>query len=76
MEKSLFFPEFSYDDGKDINVHCPAGYVRWANLHGIHDKNKELAAYLRMSKLAYQAYTLGSKSKIFLLFGGWKAMKS
>ena len=61
--KKFVFPEFSYNDGKDTNVHCPAGYIRWADLHGIHDIDKELAAHLRMSKLSYQVLHPGNKKQ-------------
>ena len=33
--KKFVFPEFKYDDGKGIKVGCPAGHVRWPDLHGI-----------------------------------------
>ena len=62
--KKFVFPEFSYNDGKNINVQCPAGYIRWADLHRIHNEDAKLPANLRMApKLSYQALHPGNKKQ-------------
>ena len=39
-----------------MQLHCPQGYIDWADLHNIYDKDKELKGNLRKApKLSYQA---------------------
>ena len=62
--KKFVFPEFKYDDGKNISLHCPAGYVRWGDLLDIHSKDEDLTANLKMApKLSYQALHPGNKKQ-------------
>ena len=38
-----------------MQLHCPQGYIDWADLHNIYDKDKELKANMRKApKLSYQ----------------------
>ena len=54
--KQFVFPEFTYTHN-GINVHSPQGYIGWADLYNIYDK--ELKGNLRKApKLSYQALHL------------------
>ena len=47
-----------------IGINCPAGYIRWADLHDIYDKDKNLQANLRKApKLSYQALHPGNNKQ-------------
>ena len=45
--KKFVFPDFSYNQG-NIQLHCPQGYIEWADLYNIYDEDKELKGNLRM----------------------------
>ena len=56
MEKFVF-PQFVYND-------LSAGYIRWADLYDIYDKDKELKRNLRKApKLSYQALHPGANKQ-------------
>ena len=62
--KKFVFPEFMHNNNLYINIHCPAGYIRWGNLYNIYDNDKELKGNLRKApKLSYQALHLGSNKQ-------------
>ena len=66
-EKKFVFPEFSYNQG-NIQLHCPQGYIDWADLYNIYDKDKELKGNLRKApKLSYQALHPGNNKQNVLL---------
>ena len=45
-------------------MHCPQGYIGWADLYNIYDKAKELKGNLRQApKLSYQALLLPGNNK-------------
>ena len=53
--KKFVFSEFSYNKG-NIQLHCSQGYIGWADLYNIYDKDKELKGNLRKApKFSYQA---------------------
>ena len=61
--KKFVFPEFSYNQG-NIQLHCPQGYIDWADLYNIYDKDKELKGNLRKApKLSYQALHPGNNKQ-------------
>ena len=65
--KKFVFPEFSYNQG-NIQLHCPQGYIGWADLYNIYDKDKELKGNLRKApKLSYQALHPGNNKQNVLL---------
>ena len=52
--KKFVFPEFIYNDGLNIDINFPAGFIQWKDLHNIYDKG--LSANLNKApKLSYQA---------------------
>ena len=62
--KKFVFPEFMHNNYLHINIHCPAGYIRWGNLYNIHDNDKELKGNLRKApKPSYQALHPGSNKQ-------------
>ena len=62
-EKKFVFPEFSYNQG-NIQLHCPQGYIGWADLYKIYGKDKELKEKLRKAlKLSYQALHPGNNKQ-------------
>ena len=61
--KKFVFPEFSYNQG-NIQLHCPQGYIDWADLYNIYDKDKELEGNLRKApKLSYQTPQPGNNNQ-------------
>ena len=65
--KNIVFAEFSYNQG-NIQLHCPQGYIGWADLYNIYDKDKELKGNLRKApKLSYQALHPGNNKQNVLL---------
>ena len=54
--KKFVFPEFIYNDGLNIDINFPAGFIQWKDLYDICDKGKRLSAKLnKVPKLSYQA---------------------
>ena len=61
------FVFFSYNQG-NIQLHYPQGYIDWADLYNIYDKDKELKGNLRKApKLSYQALHPGNNKQNVLL---------
>ena len=61
MGKSVF-PEFIYNDGLNIDINFPAGFIQWKDLHNIYDKG--LSANLNKApKLSYQALHPGNNNQ-------------
>ena len=61
--KKFVFPEFSYNQG-NIQLHCPQGYIGWADLYNINDKDKESKENLRKApKLSYQVLHAGNNKQ-------------
>ena len=61
--KTFVFPEFSYNQG-NIQLHCPQGYIDWADLYDIYGKDKELKENLRKApELSYQALHPGNNKQ-------------
>ena len=58
--KKVVFSEFSSNQG-NIQLHCPQGYIGWADLYNIYDNEKELKGNLRKApKPSYQALYPGN----------------
>ena len=58
---------FPYNQG-NIQLHCRQGYIDWADLYNIYDKDKELKGNLRKdAKLSYQALHPGNNKQNVLL---------
>ena len=54
--KKFVFPEFIYNDGLNIDINFPAGFIQWKDLYDIYDKDKGLSVNLNEApKLSYQA---------------------
>ena len=47
--KKLVFPEFIYNDGLNIDINFPAGFIQWKDLYDIYDKDKRLSANFNKS---------------------------
>ena len=61
--KKFVFLDFSYNQG-NIQLHCPQGYIEWADPYNIYDKDKELKGNLRKAtKLSYQALHSGNNKQ-------------
>ena len=57
------FPEFSYNQG-NIQLHCPQGYIGWADLYNIYDLDKDLKGNLRKApKIYYQTLHPGNNKQ-------------
>ena len=39
-EKKFVFPKFIYNDGLNIDINFPAGFIQWKDLYNIYDKDK------------------------------------
>jgi hypothetical protein len=62
--KKFVFPEFIYNDGLNIDINFPAGFIQWKDLYNIYDKDKELSSNLRKApKLSYQALHPGNSKQ-------------
>ena len=57
------FPQFDYEkDG--IEIHCPAGYLAWSDLHQIFEHDLKLQSNLKKAhKLSYQVLHPGNKKQ-------------
>ena len=61
-----FFTEFIYNDGLNIDISLPAGFIQWKDLYSIYDKDKGLSANLNKApKLSSKLCTQGIKSKVY-----------
>ena len=64
LNSRLFvFPQFDYEkDG--IQIHCPAGYLAWSDLHQIFENDVKLQSNLKKAhKLSYQVLHPGNKKQ-------------
>ena len=61
--RRLVFPQFDYEkDG--IEIHCPAGYLAWSDLHQIFEHDVKLQSNLKKAhKLSYQVLHPGNKKQ-------------
>ena len=63
-EKKFIFPKFLYNDGFNIVLNFPAGFIQWKDLYNIYDKDKGLSANLNKApKLSYQALHPGNNKQ-------------
>ena len=65
--KRFVFPAFDYEkDG--INIHCPAGYIAWSDLHKVFDLDAKLQGNLKKAhRLSYRSLHPGNnKQSVFL----------
>ena len=63
-EKKFIFPEFLYNDGFNIDLNFPAGFIQWKDLYNIYDKDKGLSTNLnKASTLSYQALHPGNNKQ-------------
>ena len=59
--KKFVFLELIYNDGLNIDINFPAGFIQWKDLYDIYDKDKGLSASLHKApKLSY--HTLHPKN--------------
>lgn len=68
--RRFVFPQFDYEkDG--IQIHCPAGYIAWSDLHKIFECDARLQSNLKKAhKLSYQALHPGNnKQSVSLALG-------
>ena len=62
--KKFVFPEFIYNDGLNIDINFPAGFIQWKDLYDIYDKDKRLSANLNKApKLSYQVLHPGNNKQ-------------
>ena len=61
--RRFVFPQFDYEkDG--IEIHCPAGYLAWSDLHQIFEHDVKLQSNLKKAhKLSYQVLHPGNKKQ-------------
>ena len=61
--RRFVFPQFDYE--KDvIEIHCPAGYLAWSDLHQIFEHDVKLQSNLKKAhKLSYQVLHPGNKKQ-------------
>ena len=61
--RRFVFPQFDYEkDG--IEIHCPAGYLAWSDLHQIFEHDVKLQSNLQKAhKLSYQVLHPGNKKQ-------------
>ena len=62
--KTFVFPEFICNDGLNIHINFPAGFIQWKDLYDIYDKYERLSANLNKApKLSYQVLHLGNNKQ-------------
>ena len=62
--KKFVFPEFIYNNGLNIDINFPAGFIQWKDLYDIYDKDKRLSANLNKApKLSYQVLHPGNNKQ-------------
>ena len=61
--RHFVFPQFDYEkDG--IEIHCPAGYLAWSDLHQIFEQDVKLQSNLKKAhKLSYEVLHPGNKKQ-------------
>ena len=61
--KKFVFPAFKSKIDEEV-LNCPAGYISWADLHSVYEKDKELQSNLRKArKLTYKTLHPGNNKQ-------------